>query len=188
MKKALCLVFCLVIFTLSLSSCDILNIQDRKAEEESRLLAEAVEEYKEKAYTFYSKTLSSGSDMEDIGNEIEDAWYAFVKNTKYNGKRIDSVDSAISEAQSYMKKEIRAVESADSTIKSLYKELLVVPDTTDQFLLEIKEAVKQTYDAYRDMYECVMDPSGSYNTWPEEFGDTDSELADAIGDLRELLE
>lgn len=162
-------------------------IQEKKAAEEARILAEAVEDYKETAYTFYTKVLSSGGTMEDIGNEIQKSWKAYVNSSYYNGERYYSVDSAVLAAQLYVYDDISAVESDNSTIESLYKELLVVPDTSDQVLLEIKTIVKQTYDAYKEMYDCVIDPSGSYLSWTSEFGDTDSELADAIGDLRELL-
>lgn len=162
-------------------------IQEKKAAEEARLLAEAVEEYKDNAYDFYLKVLSSGSTMEDIGNEIQKSWKAYVNSSYYNGKRYYSVDSAVSAAQTYMYSDISSVKSANSSIEALYKELLVIPDTNDQVLVELKNVVKETYEAYKDMYDCVIDPSGNYNSWTSEFGNTDSELADAIGDLRELL-
>lgn len=164
------------------------SIQEQKAAEEARLLAEAVEEYKDNAYDFYLKVLSSGSTMEDIGNEIQKSWKAYVNSSYYNGKRYYSVDSAVSAAQTYMYSDISSVKSANSSIEALYKELLVIPDTNDQVLIELKNVVKETYEAYKDMYDCVIDPSGNYTSWTSEFGNTDSELADAIGDLNELLD
>ena len=41
---------------------------------QEKKLAEAVALYKENASSFYSEVLSSGSTMEDIGNEIQTAW------------------------------------------------------------------------------------------------------------------
>lgn len=150
-------------------------------------LAEAVEQYKEDANTFYIKVLASGSTMEDIGNEIKTSWRAYVNRSRYNGLRYYSVDSAIEAAQTYKYSDISTVKTSNSTIETLYKDLLVIPDKDDQELLEIKEAVKEAYDAYKDMYDCVITPSGNYNSWTSEFSSVDSELADTIGDLGDLV-
>ncbi len=150
-------------------------------------LAVSVDEYKENASSFHAAVLSSGATMEDIGNEIRSAWYAYVHSSRYNGSRYYSVDSAISAAQSYKSSDISSVVSSNSSIGSLYKSLLTVPDTNDQELLEIKDTVKDVYEAYNDMYDCVISPTGNYSSWTSEFSDADSELADAIGDLSNLL-
>lgn len=150
-------------------------------------MEEAVEQYIEDASSFYTKVLSSGGTMESIGNEIKTSWRAYVTSTRYNGVRYYSVDSAIAAAQSYKSSAISTVKASNSTIEALYRDLLVVPDTDDQELLEIKQAVKEVYEAYKDMYDCVITPSGNYNTWTSEFSSVDSELADTIGDLRNLV-
>lgn len=150
-------------------------------------LAEAVEQYKEDANTFYIKVLTSGTTMEDIGNEIQTSWRAYVNSSRYNGSRYYSVDSAIEAARTYKYSDISTVRTSNSTIETLYKDLLVIPDKDDQELLEIKEAVKEVYDAYKDMYDCVITPSGNYNSWTSEFSSVDSELADTIGDLGDLV-
>ena len=152
---------------------------------------EAIEQYREDAAAFHSTTLSSGSDMEDIGNAIQTAWGKYVNNSRYgayyNGTYLYSVDDAVEAAQKEQAEKISDVISGDSNIQSLYKALLVIPDPEDQELQEIKEAVKEVYDAYEDMYGVVINVSGNYNSFKSDFGDTDSELADALGKLRNLL-
>ena len=146
-----------------------------------------IEAYIEDANSFYDKVLSSGVTMENIGNEIQTSWRAYVKSTYYNGKKYYSVDSAVAAALSHESSSVSTVENADSTIKSLYNKLLNVPDTSDPHLIEIRDAVKDAYQAYQDMYDCVLSPSGNYTSWTSEFGDVDDELADCVGELREAL-
>lgn len=151
---------------------------------------EAIAEYKADAQEFYSAVLASGSNMEDIGNAIQSAWGKYVNSsygTYYNGTYIYSVDTAVEAAQDEQSSKISAVKSKDSRIQSLYKSLLVLPDAEDQELQEIKEAVKEAYDAYEDMYDVVIDVSGNYTSFKSDFGDADSELADTIGKLNNLL-
>lgn len=151
---------------------------------------EAIADYKTDAQEFYSAVLSSGSNMEDIGNAIQSAWGKYVSSsygTYYNGTYIYSVDTAVEAAQDEQSSKISAVESKGSRIQSLYKDLLVLPDAEDQELQEIKEAVKEAYDAYEDMYDVVINVSGNYTSFKSDFGDADSELADTIGKLNNLL-
>lgn len=162
-------------------------VKEKKAEKSEKQRQEAAAAYIQDATSFYLKVLSSGGTMEDIGNEINKAWSAYVNSRSYNGKRYYSVDNAISAALSHESSNVSTVKKSNSSIESLYKGLLTVPDTGNQELLEIKAAVKETYKAYQDMYDCVITPSGNYNTWTSEFHNVDSDLADAIGDLRTLV-
>lgn len=47
--------------------------------------------------------------------------------------------------------------------------------------------IKDAYKAYQNMYDCILSPSGNYNTWTSDFGGVDSDLADALRDLGTLL-
>lgn len=47
--------------------------------------------------------------------------------------------------------------------------------------------IKDAYKAYQNMYDCILSPSGNYNTWTSDFGDMDSDLADALRDLGTLV-
>ncbi len=150
-----------------------------------------VEEYISNASSFCSAVLSSGGDMETIGNSIQSAWGKYINNslygTYYNGTYIYSIDSAVEAAQEEQSAKISSVKDDDSNIDSLYKSLLVIPDSENQELQEIKDGVKEVYDAYEDMYDVVITVSGNYNSFKSNFSDADSELANAIGKLSNLL-
>ena len=154
-------------------------------QEQNRI--EAIAEYKENAYNFYYEVLSTGATMEDIGNEIKTSWSAYVTSSRYNGVKYSSVDSAVAAAQSYMSSEISTVKSNDYTIESLYDSLRDVPDSSDYTLREIKELVEEVYDAYKEMYSCIISPSGNYTSWTSEFKSVDTELANVVGDLGDLV-
>lgn len=161
------------------------NIQQKKMEE-------AIAAYKQDAKDFCMDVAEAGSDMEKIGNAIQSAWGAYISNsrygTRYNGTYVNSVDSAVAAAQDEQSTVISRVRSNNSKIQSQYKSLLVLPDTEDQELQEIKDAVKELYKAYEDMYDVIINVSGNYLSFKSDFGDTDSDLADAIGDFSALLD
>ncbi len=151
---------------------------------------EAIAKYITDAQEFSSAILVSGSNMEKIGNAIQTAWGKYVNSSYgayYNGTYIYSVDSAVNAAQDEQAARISAVKSYDSKIQSLYKTLLVLPDAEDQELQEIKEYVKEVYDAYEEMYDVVIEVSGNYTTFKSAFGDADSELADTLERLNKLV-
>lgn len=160
------------------------KIQQQKKEE-------AIADYRKDAEEFCTKVASSGANMEKIGNSIQSAWSAYISNsrygTRYNGTYINSAESAVAAAQDEQSSAISSVRSNNSIIQSLYKELLVIPDTEDQELQEIKDAVKDTYKAYQDMYDVIINISGNYISFKSDFEDTDTELADMIGELSGLL-
>lgn len=165
-------------------------IQEKKAEEATAAMEASINEYKETATSLYSSVLISGSNMETIGNAIQSAWKKYINSsygTYYNGTYIYSVDSAVSAAQDEQSSKISAVRSSDSSISSLYKSLLTIPDANNQELQEIKDAVKELYDAYQDMYDCVISPTGNYSSWTSDFSNTDSALSKAIGNLGDLV-
>ena len=165
-------------------------IQEKKAAEAAAELAAAVEDYKSTASAFYYTVISSGVDMETIGGAIQTAWKQYINSsygTYYNGTYVYNVDSAVGAAQHEQSSRISSVRDANSDISSLYKELLILPDSNNQELQEIKEAVKDVYDAYQDMYDCVISPSGNYSSWTSEFSNVDSALGKSIGNLGDLV-
>lgn len=151
---------------------------------------EAIEEYKETAAAFSSTVLSSGSEMEDIGNAIKSAWRSYVYSsygTYYNGTYIYSVDSAVAAAQKEQASKISSVESRDSQIRSMYNTLCDLPDDDDPELQRIRNAVEDVYDAYTEMYDVVIDVSGNYNTYTSAFSRVDTNLASALQALDNLV-
>lgn len=158
---------------------------------QSKNREEKIKAYLDDAKSFYNAILSSGSDMENIGNAIKSAWNEYINSgsygTYYNGEYIYSVDSAVKAAQNEQSGKISSVRSGDSSIASMYKSLLTIPETENQELQEIKDTVKEVYDAYKSMYDYVITPSGNYTYWLAAVMTADSKLVSAIKDFERLL-
>lgn len=158
---------------------------------QSKNREEKIKAYLDDAKSFYSSVIISGSNMETVGNAIQSAWKKYINSSSYgayyNGEYIYSVDSAVEAAQNEQSGKISSVRSGDSSIASTYKSLLTIPETENQELQEIKDTVKDVYDAYKNMYDCVITPSGNYSSWTSDFSDADSKLGSAIKDLGGLL-
>ena len=157
------------------------SIQQQKQKEKE----EAIANYISTAKSFYSATLEAGDKMETIGNEIQDNWHTYVFDNGYYIKKFDSVDDAVRTANAAQSSNIKFVESKKPSIESMYSTLSKVPEGSD--LGDVKSAVTDTYDAFDDMYDCVMDVDGNYNTYTSEFKETDSALSKALNKLNNTL-
>ncbi len=158
---------------------------------QSKNREEKIKAYLEEAKIFYNEIYSAGLDMETIGNAIKSAWTKYNNSdfygTYYNWEYICSVDSAAKAAQNEQSGNISSVRSGDSSIASTYKSLLTIPETENQELQEIKDAVTEVYDAYKNMYDYVITPSGNYTYWLAAAMTADSKLGSAMKDLERLL-
>lgn len=143
-----------------------------------------VETYKENAKAFCEKVLTSAVVLEDIGNEVKDEWYDYVYNRwSYH----DSVDEAVDTALKNMSGEISTAKVQKVEIDALYSKLRK-PVGNSEDIKELCDAVKVLYDEYEDMFDCVTDPSGNYNTFKSAFTTCDNETVEAYRDLKELCD
>ena len=151
----------------------------------------AAEEYMSKVEDFSALCWSAGSDLEDVGNDIQDYWnkYIVTYGTKvyYKGHYMYSINDAVAYALSDNSSKVNSIKSEWSSIQSLYKELKEVPKNNSE-LAAVFEDVKDAYEAFEDMYDCVIDVSGNYTTYKTHFGNCDTALADALKELDENLE
>lgn len=143
----------------------------------------AIDDYKDKALTFYVMVLSDAAKLEDIGNDEVGYWYDYIYNDSYS-----SIESAVLMAQIDNSGAMDTVEKNYSEIVSLYRDLLEVPKGAPDELAELKDAVKDTYDAYADFYDTVMNVTGSYKSFSEAFHDTDNAMSKAIKKLGDLVD
>ena len=150
---------------------------------------QAVEAYLSTAKEFYADCVTSGKLMEDIGNEIQSAWYTYVNSryAYYNGKRLYDPDDAVEAAHDAQQGNILYVKSTATSIQKKLNELLDVPDENNKALLDVRDAVKQTYRAYLELFESVISPSGNYSSWKSDFQSNDKSLANALDYLSDLL-
>ena len=54
-------------------------------------------------------------------------------------------------------------------------------------LQDIKQAAKELYETYQDMYSCVIDVSGNYINFKSDLKDVDDQLVKKYKALKELL-
>lgn len=146
---------------------------------------EAIATYVSNAKTFCSDILTAGGKMETIGNKIQSNWHTYIYDNGYYYKIYDSIEDAVYSAQKDQSSNISAVESSKSEIESLYSKLLKVPNGSD--LDEVKSAVQDLYNAYTDMYDCVMDVTGNYSQYTSNFGDCDNAVSKKLNTLTNLL-
>ena len=143
-----------------------------------------IKQYEKDAQTFCATVLTAAVNLEDIGNEIEDEWHDYI----YDSWSIyDSIDEAVAGALYNMSDEIDTAEKQKEEIDRLYS-TLKKPVGNSYEMRELCEAVKTLYDEYEEMYYCVTDPSGNYNTFKTNFGECDTEVVEAYRDLKELCE
>ncbi len=140
--------------------------------------------YKENAKTFCSTVLSSATNLEDIGNEIQGELSDYI----YDGWSIyDSIDEAVAGALSNKSEEVTKAKTEKIIIDGLYSKLKK-PVNKSEEIEELCKAVKVLYDEYGEFYDIVTEPSGNYNTFQSNFGDSDSATVDAYEDLNDLIE
>lgn len=139
--------------------------------------AAAIKTYKDNANKFSYAVITSGANMEKVGSTVSDYWHEYIFGSKdYKGHNMTSIDDAVDAAQSDQASLISTIASDDSNIQSLYNSLLKVPDSNDQELLAIRDAVKGLYSAYGDMYDCTIHVSGNYSTYNSKFNAADSNI------------
>ena len=73
-------------------------------------------------------------------------------------------------------------------LEDKYQKLLKLPLLKGDDVVEIRDAVKEAYTAYEDLYNCVIDVKGNYRTYTENFSDFDTQASKALRALDALLE
>jgi RNA polymerase subunit RPABC4/transcription elongation factor Spt4 len=140
-------------------------------------------EYMVDAYEFNGEIIAAGSNLEAIGNEVLNNWHSYV----YDYYSIyDSVDNAISMALIMKSGEVSRAKDDKTKIDNLYSVLRIVP-YEDPELNEIRNCIKEEYDAYIDFYQHIISPSGNYNSFSADFSSLDGDLVSKFNELKSLL-
>lgn len=157
------------------------NIQEKKREE-------AIATYRQDAKTFCDDMLLTGTQMEDVGNALLDYWGTYVSGTRYyNGHYMGDVNDAVLAAQTEQSATISQLQNDAAKREQQYKKLLKLPVEDNSELQEIKQAAKELYETYQDMYSCVIDVSGNYINFKSDLKDVDDQLVRKYKALKELL-
>lgn len=143
-----------------------------------------------KANSDYSKNLEEAtttmlvgaSNAEDAGNLIKSVWYNTIyekrdsTTDKYTRNKYGSFNSDFNDsltvlfADSSFSSSIGNITSNQNSVSELMKSLQNPPEKYE----EAYSSIKALYDAYLDLTGLVVDPSGSFQTFSNDFNDADS--------------
>lgn len=142
-----------------------------------------VSSYILKANNFETEMLLTLEDIEKLGNNISSYWNDYINNNKYNDVD-DAIDNAFKDNETLVKK-IKTTKETE--IDKTYKELLEIPDNSNNKLIEIKSAIKELYEEYYDFYYLILSPSGNYINFTSEFSRLDTSTSKKFRNLDILL-
>ncbi len=142
-------------------------------------------EYIKNAKTFCTTTLSAAANLEEIGNSVKEEWYSYVQNSRRS--KYSSVDDAVEGGLSKKSTEVSNAKKSKTEIDSLYSKLKKGVGKSDE-IAEIREAVGDLYYEYCDMYDCVVSPTGNYNSFTSELKSVDDSTVSAYKKLSDLLD
>lgn len=158
------------------------NIQEQKAAEEAAIISAT---YKSNLSTAKTTMLISAIEAETACNLIKSVWYNCIyevsdtKTNKYTKKNsysfYDDFNDALANLfwdEDFLETQAN-IASSQETVASLMKKLTNPPDEHK----EAYEAIKDLYDAYLDLTNLAVNPSGNLTTYSSNFNDADTEFA-----------
>lgn len=139
--------------------------------------------------------LSGASDAETCGNLIKQVWYNAIykesdsttnKYTKPDGYFVSDFNDALQNlfSDSSFSGQIADINSNKDTVNSLMKKLKNPPEEYK----DAYESLSKLYDAYISLTNLVTDPTGSLQTYSQNFNDADNETLNCYNALKMYLE
>lgn len=139
--------------------------------------------------------LDGATKAEDAGNLIKSVWYNAIfeernsetdKYTMKNGKFVDDFNDALSElfADENFSNSISEIVTNQSDGANLMKQLKEPPKKYE----EAYSVLKVYYDNYLKMTKIVINPTGSLNTFSEDFNTYDNNTVDSYEKMKLYLD
>lgn len=139
--------------------------------------------------------LNGATKAEDAGNLIKSVWYNAIfeernsetdKYTMKNGKFVDDFNDALSElfADENFSNSISEIVTNQSDVANLMKQLKEPPKKYE----EAYSVLKVYYDNYLKMTKIVINPTGSLNTFSEDFNTYDNNTVDSYEKMKLYLD
>lgn len=155
---------------------------------------------KENEYYSYMETVSytmldGAAKAETTGNLIKSVWYNAIyeerdtetdKYTIKNGKFVDDFNDALSNlfADENFINNISEIELNQSEVSELMKKLKKSPKIYE----EAYSVLKSYYDNYKKMTNLVISPTGSLQTYSEDFNTYDTDTVNAYETMKLYLD
>ena len=139
--------------------------------------------------------LSGASDAETCGNLIKQVWYNAIyeksnsetdKYTKPKGYYVSDFNDALQNlfSDSSFSSQIADINDNKDTVNSLMKKLKNPPEEYK----DAYESLSKLYDAYISLTNLATDPTGSLQTYSQNFNDADNETLNCYNALKMYLE
>lgn len=183
-----------VIALVALLVASYLVYENIQAQNKEKQMAEARASYASKYEAVAYSMLEGAVTAEECGNLIKSVWYNTIfeeedeetdKFTQIKGKFNEDFNTSIAAlfADDDFSKKVAAVESNKAAVDSMMKDLRNPPDEWKEAYDELKEY----YDAYADLIKMAVSPSGSLQTYSEDFRETDSEAAKCFDKVKQFF-
>lgn len=176
----------------------VLGVQTHKKNVAAKAAAEAQkqsEEYGTNLNMAAYSMLSGASDAETCGNLIKQVWYNAIyeksdsktdKYTKPKGYYVSDFNDALQNlfSDSSFSSQIADINDNKDTVNSLMKKLKNPPEEYK----DAYESLSKLYDAYISLTNLATDPTGSLQTYSQNFNDADNETLNCYNALKMYLE
>lgn len=172
-----------VIFAIIAIVC-MVNVTNQKKAEEAVAAAEAAKVQEANDYVSNLKLasftmLTGASTAEEAGTLIHDVWYDTIfdkhnadtsKYTSGNSDFNDSLSELFSDEE--FQDKITSIKSNQDTVKDLMQELTNPPAEYE----EAYDTLKNYYDAYLELTNLAISPTGSLQSYTDDFNEADSNV------------
>lgn len=176
----------------------VLGVQTHKKNVAAKAAAETQkqsEEYGTNLNMAAYSMLSGASDAETCGNLIKQVWYNAIyeksdsktdKYTKPKGYYVSDFNDALQNLflDSSFSGQIADINENKDTVNSLMKKLKNPPEEYK----DAYESLSKLYDAYISLTNLATDPTGSLQTYSQNFNDADNETLNCYNALKMYLE
>lgn len=184
-KKHKVVIVSIIVFALIVTGVLGIGILQKAKEFEYYTNMEAV------SYTM----LDGAAKAENAGNLIKSVWYNAIyeerddetdQYTMKNGKFVDDFNDALSSlfADENFIKSISEIETNQSEVTDLMKQLKNPPKKYE----EAYSVLNGYYDNYLKMIKTVISPTGSLNTFSEDFNTYDNDTVDSFEKMKLYLD
>lgn len=199
-KKSKKLIVIGIIAVIAVAISAAVGVQVHKKNVAAKAAAEAQKQKQSEEYgsnlslAAYSM-LSGASDAETCGNLIKQVWYNAIykesdsktdKYTKPDGYYVSDFNDALQNlfSDSSFSSQLADINDNKDTVSSLMKKLKNPPeDYKDAY-----DSLLKLYDAYISLTNLATDPTGSLQTYSQNFNDADSETLNCYNALKMYLE
>ena len=175
-----------------------IGVQTHKKNVAAKAAAEAQkqsEEYGTNLNMAAYSMLSGASDAETCGNLIKQVWYNAIyeksdsktdKYTKPKGYYVSDFNDALQNlfSNNSFSSQIADINDNKDTVNSLMKKLKNPPEEYK----DAYESLSKLYDAYISLTNLATDPTGSLQTYSQNFNDADNETLNCYNALKMYLE